>query len=460
MSNPFNGPFGGPGGPPDGTGGGTPRNPFANPAGPRAGQQNHGQQPFGNQPFGSQGLGQQGLGQQGHGGTFGPAGPAFGGHRGRFHSGGGRRSLGRGNNYGPPVPGTASRRGRGMLLFGLVTVVGLVLVACGLGLRSQFDSSAAEPPEPAPPVTTAAPTPSRSAPSRTPAIRTPSTRPSTSPSSRPTRSRTPSTAPTTSDVPTRTPTRAPSKTSGPPPDRGRAVPPPAPRRAQVPGGYDVLTDNAMYGAAPQRTSCGTEPTRFSGDTKADLGPLNRYLDCVIPADAEAAGMFDGNVRPKLVPYRGNISSPCGMGGQQNGWTAYYCSANQTIYYDVQLAQKYSTEHDPWYPLVLMGHEYGHYVQNQAGILSAGQNTWEGDSGVVERRREQQAECLGGVVIGQAGLLPQVDPVWDTWLQQSGGEESHGTFAARATWMKRGAHADTFATCNTWVVSPDEVAGPN
>lgn len=427
MSNPFNGPFGGPARPPDG---GPPRNPFANPADARAGQQHHGQHPFGS------------------------AGPTFGGHRGRFHPGRGRRSLG--NNYGPPVPGTASRRGRGMLLFGLVTVVGLVLVACGLGLRSQFDSGAAEPPEPAPPVTTAAPTPSRSAPSRTPASRTPVTRPSASPSSRPTSTRTPSTAPTTSDTPTRTP----SRTTGPPPDRGQAVPPPAPRRAQVPGGYDVLTDNAMYGAAPQRTSCGTRPTRFSGDTKADLGPLNRYLDCVIPADAEAAGIFDGNVRPKLVPYRGNISSPCGMGGQQNGWTAYYCSANQTIYYDVQLAQKYSTEHDPWYPLVLMGHEYGHYVQNQAGILSAGQNTWEGDSGVVERRREQQAECLGGVVIGQAGLLPQVDPVWDTWLQQSGGEESHGTFAARATWMKRGAHADTFATCNTWVVSPGEVAGPN
>lgn len=228
----------------------------------------------------------------------------------------------------------------------------------------------------------------------------------------------------------------------------------------MPAGHEVLTDNSVYQAVPQPTDCGQTPTRFSGDTSADLAPLNAYLDCVIAADADAAGLFPGNVRPKIVPYRGNISSPCGMGGQQQGWTAYYCSANQSIYYDVELAQQFSTQHDPWYPLVLMGHEYGHYVQNQAGILGAAQTAWEDDSTLVSRRQEQQAECFGGVVIGQAGLLPQLDPVWDSWEQQNGGLNTHGSYAARARWMKRGAHADNYASCNTWDVAAREVAGPN
>lgn len=436
MSNPF-----------DPSGGGPQPNPFARPGGQNSGGQNHGG-PFHGQGQPPQQYGAPPFGDPGN--PFGAAsGPTFGGHHRRF----GRPHRFRGNNYGPPVPGTETRRGRGMLVFGLVALVGLVLIGCALGLRSQFDSSAAEPPEPAPPVTTAAASPSTEP--RASATARPTRTPSATPSSRPTR--TPSSEPseTASSRPTTAPTTRRSQ-----PDRGGAVPPPAPRTTQVPSGYDVLTDNEMYAAAPQATSCGDSPIRFSGDTRSDLAPLNRYLDCVIPADAEAAGMFEGNVRPKLVPYRGNISSPCGMGGQQNGWTAYYCSANQTIYYDVELAKKFSTEHDPWYPLVLMGHEYGHYVQNQAGILSAGQSTWESDPYLVERRREQQAECLGGVVIGQAGLLPQLDPVWDTWLEQNGGEQTHGSFAARATWMKRGAHADTFASCNTWVVTPSEVAGPN
>nr|WP_233571353.1 neutral zinc metallopeptidase [Nocardiopsis sp. Huas11] len=106
-------------------------------------------------------------------------------------------------------------------------------------------------------------------------------------------------------------------------------------------------------------------------------------------------------------------------------------------------------------LALMGHEYGHHVQQTTGILgishdlrmSAGTEADELDA---LRRTELQAECMAGIGLrgitdGGAGTLEVVNANFN-----GGGDlPTHGTAANRAFWLEQGWSQPTVGSCNTY-----------
>ncbi|OLT38425.1 hypothetical protein BJF79_26995 [Actinomadura sp. CNU-125] len=234
----------------------------------------------------------------------------------------------------------------------------------------------------------------------------------------------------------------------------------------------TATDNELYA---------TGPLTPVGCALPELGPgaasMRRFMDVLSDClddswgrqFAKAGMTFDV---PDRVFWRDSGRSPCGT-YPSPGSSAFYCPANNTMYVGVEHIVATSGD-EPLENFAVfarvVAHEYGHHVQDLAGILLYGNGLMEDADPLgqaqASRRIELQAQCFAGAFLGaERGTLPmtrrQVAAMLDD-VRGRGDEKlppaqrDHGSGRNYAGWVVAGYEGDGLAVCNTWTVPPGEV----
>lgn len=169
--------------------------------------------------------------------------------------------------------------------------------------------------------------------------------------------------------------------------------------------------------------------------------------------------------PKLRFSTTKVNTPCGRWPSSAG--GLYCSSNRTIYIGVTrevLKNPYPANHAQF-----IAHEYGHHVQQLAGIMDYyATSVWRAKSATklaFSRRLELQADCLGSAFLRQiAGDLPVEQAQWEamvSWVNSNGHKNwpknDHGKGRSQAYWMERGFNSGSPSGCNTWTAPTGRVA---
>ena len=253
----------------------------------------------------------------------------------------------------------------------------------------------------------------------------------------------------------------------PPPDTS---PPPIP----VPETYEQaeqwITDNTFYDqTAPAPVRCNSQPinvvTASDAQLKAHFEGLIECLVRVWEPPVTNAGFII--VRPTVTIYDEELTTKCGT----SGVNAFYCTADQQVYYSNLLPQALPTvRQNKWTADIVMAHEFGHALQARTGILisahALGQNS--GDEGTTlqySRRLETQADCLSGMFLravsqsmgvqqqDEEGLVEIYAAIGDDRLSgQPDVVGNHGLARSRKYWGTIGLTTSAVAPCNTFIVS--------
>lgn len=235
-----------------------------------------------------------------------------------------------------------------------------------------------------------------------------------------------------------------------------------------------LTRNSLYGqVSPKPVRCALSlvdaPTAKTAQLQRHADELTACLMRVWDGTLASAGYLA--VRPNVTIYTQPIQTPCGRFEMYN---AYYCPANQRVYYAPNVAE--------WFPpratssrltvLLVIAHEFGHVVQARTGIWQAqyqlARRLTRNEALAYSRRAELQADCLSGVFVGSLATALAIDQNKrnaiaahaKAWGDEAGKRDpntpgDHGSGANRANWVLTGVdHRGSLAACNTWV-APDQ-----
>ncbi|MGN6694998.1 MAG: KPN_02809 family neutral zinc metallopeptidase [Aquihabitans sp.] len=160
---------------------------------------------------------------------------------------------------------------------------------------------------------------------------------------------------------------------------------------------------------------------------------------------------------------------CGVGQPQAG--PFYCPPSEKIFIDFgfyqQLEQQLGFDGD-FAMAYVIGHEYGHHVQNVLGINDQVRKQQEGasqaEANALSVKMELQADCFAGVWandVNKDGRLQKGDleeaidaaqAVGDDAIQgRNANQESftHGTSAQRTHWFTTGFESGDPSSCNTF-----------
>lgn len=171
----------------------------------------------------------------------------------------------------------------------------------------------------------------------------------------------------------------------------------------------------------------------------------------------------------LFPTGDTFPSECGTISVGIGTAAYYCEGELFLPYHGLQIEQYGD--NPGVYLALIAHEYGHHVQEVAGIMDA---VWEGIYAAGEhteagqelsRRKELQAQCFSGMFLGshvdRGGSITR-DMYNQAWEDQetrgddtSGGHD-HGSNENYAAWWRAGAVDNRIVDCDTFAADSAEV----
>jgi predicted metalloprotease len=209
--------------------------------------------------------------------------------------------------------------------------------------------------------------------------------------------------------------------------------------------------------------------------KAVAVSLENYWAQELPAQTRT------QFRPtQIVTFSGGTSTGCGNASADVG--PFYCPTDQTIYLDTtffedvlegQLGGQGGDFVEPY----VIGHEYGHHIQNLLGTMGQVRTQQGPTSDSV--RLELQADCYAGM--WTHGATGSVDPngikifaeiddadisealdaaktVGDDRIQKQGGGDvnkeqwTHGSSAERARWFTTGLRATSIEECDTFSAS--------
>ncbi|WP_395245659.1 neutral zinc metallopeptidase [Agromyces sp. MMS24-K17] len=206
------------------------------------------------------------------------------------------------------------------------------------------------------------------------------------------------------------------------------------------------------------------------------------LDAFWVDEAPAIGV-DYHSPADLILFDQQVSTGCGTASSATG--PFYCPPDETIYVDVtffdELETRFGAEDGAMSEMYVVAHEWGHHVQNLAGILERAQDGQTGaDSNSV--RTELMADCFAGAWAAGAAdttdaqgvpfLMPltqeQIDTalsaaaaVGDDRIQQSTQGQvnphtfTHGTSEQREHWFTTGYEQGAPA-CDTFAVDGAEL----
>ncbi|MGI5225428.1 neutral zinc metallopeptidase [Actinoallomurus sp. CA-142502] len=211
----------------------------------------------------------------------------------------------------------------------------------------------------------------------------------------------------------------------------------------------------------------------------DEASMRRFLDTLSDCLDQAwerqfakAGV-PGFTAPQRVFWSLPGSSPCGS-YPAPGASAFYCPANDTMYVGlsnvVDTAGGEPVSHYAVYARVI-AHEYGHHVQEDAGILEYGHELMASDEtdarAEASRRIELQAQCFAGAFLSaERRTLPMTRKQYEAMIDDNrarGDDESrpdlrdHGSGRHYAGWVVRGYRQGVLSACNTWTVSAADVS---
>lgn len=172
-------------------------------------------------------------------------------------------------------------------------------------------------------------------------------------------------------------------------------------------------------------------------------------------------------------FAGGIDTGCGQASSQVG--PFYCPADQQIYLDTKffadvLEGQLGGQGGDFVEPYVLGHEYGHHIQNLMGTMGQVRTQQGEDSDAV--RLELQADCYAGMwtryaedsellTLDEADIAEALDSakaVGDDRIQQQSGQRvdpegwTHGSSEQRMAWFTTGYEQGTLEACDTFSAS--------
>jgi uncharacterized protein len=167
-------------------------------------------------------------------------------------------------------------------------------------------------------------------------------------------------------------------------------------------------------------------------------------------------------------------SPCGD-YPAPGAAAFYCPLNHAMYIGVTHAQEAAAGLPVRYSVAYareVAHEYGHHVQDEAGILDYSQVARTqaptlDERNAITRRSELQAQCLAGAFMAAVRpSFPVTNVQWRVALRDSYGRgddpaepdhRDHGSRRHYAGWLNLAFIRGSTGVCDTWSASSRQVS---
>ncbi|WP_442785220.1 neutral zinc metallopeptidase [Amycolatopsis sp. H20-H5] len=225
------------------------------------------------------------------------------------------------------------------------------------------------------------------------------------------------------------------------------------------GDHPILQDP---NAGLQNRTCSLPPWQSTQDgAEAFFTAASKCLDAAWGPFLEAYHL--PFTSPELhFPTGASFDTECGTIQVGIATAAYYCENN--LYVPFRGLQTDQYGNNPGVYLALFAHEYGHHVQEVAGLMDAAwQKIYEAGqtspAGLeMSRRKELQAQCFSGMFLGahvdQGGTIDRdmYNKAWND--QETRGDNTsrshdHGTNAHYASWWRAGATNNRIADCNTF-----------
>lgn len=183
-------------------------------------------------------------------------------------------------------------------------------------------------------------------------------------------------------------------------------------------GGDIDLSGFVGGGGDDTGTSTGESTLDHCDTGDDA---NTDIDCrmagaQVALDDYWAAQVSGYVAPEMVVVDGQTSTQCGTASNAVG--PFYCPPEQGVYIDPSfftvMQQQFGASAGNLAQLYIVGHEWGHHIQNITGVMAAhaDRDTGPGSDGV---RIELQADCYAGAWLGD--FADQTDAAGNAYLQK-------------------------------------------